>query len=447
MSHELRTPLDVIIGTAQLLSRPSHRARLREGLADISANGRQLLKMIDEVLDYSRGLIGRLSLAPEPVSWPDFLRGVQHNAEILAARNGNAATLTVDGERLEAVCLDERRLRQVLDNLIANAARHTRNGRIALACTIGPAQPDSRRMLAFSVTDTGEGIRPEDIERIFQPFERGSNSVRHGGKGAGMGLAISRQIIELMGGKLTAESTPGEGACFRFGMFVDPADMADAKAPALERLGGYAGAPRTILIADDEPGNRAILAAMLRDSGFIVIEAESGRAAAAEAARAPVDAVLTDQFMADGDGWHVLREIAQQRRGVPVVLISAAPPERPDGFPAEIAFAGHLLKPLDHSDVLRCLGNLLGLDWIETEAANPAPETPLQRPGNAALRDLRELVDAGRISDIVVWAENLKARNEACAPFADQVRDAARDLDFAALANLATRETAAGAET
>lgn len=440
MSHELRTPLDIIIGTAQLLSRPSHRARLDEGLADISANGRQLLKMIDEVLDYSRGIVGKLSLAPEPVNWPDFLNGVKHNAEILAARNRNTAALEIDGDELDAARLDVGRLRQVLDNLVANAARHTKNGRITLACKVGSARADGRRTIEFTVSDSGEGIRPEDIERIFQPFERGGNSVRHGGKGVGMGLAISRQLVELMGGRLTVESTPGKGASFHFHVIAEAADASSARPGLLEHVAGYAGTRRIVLVVDDEADNRAILATMLQDTGFTVIEAESGRSAVAKLDQVTVDAILTDQFMADGDGWYVLRKITEQQRDVPVVLISAAPPDRPAEFPAQFDFSGHLLKPLDHSKVLHLLGDLLGLDWLEADAAAPSDAKSLRRPSEADLRALRDMIEAGRISDIMIWAEELKARKQACEPFADQVYSAAHDLDLVALTDLAKGE-------
>jgi signal transduction histidine kinase/CheY-like chemotaxis protein len=438
MSHELRTPLDVIIGTAQLLSRPGHRARIEEGLADISANGRQLLKMIDEVLDYSRGLIGKLSIVPEPVAWPEFLRNLEHNARVLAARNGNVASLNVSGEALTGVRVDEKRLKQILDNLVANAARHTKNGFIRVDCSAGPALPDGGRQLEFAVSDSGEGILSEDIERIFQPFERGGNAVPHGGKGVGMGLAISRQLVELMGGKLTVESKPGKGASFRFQIVAEPADQADIKAPLMESISDYEGLRRTILVVDDEADNRAILAAMLRETGFDAIEADSGQAAVACCAKMEVDAVLTDQFMADGDGWFVLQRLTEQYPDLPIVLISAAPPNRPAGIPADIEFAETLLKPLDHSEVLRCLGDLLGLTWIETasEASIPAEPELAYRPSD--LEELREMIEAGRVSDIMVWAEELAARDQSCLPFAERVRTAAGELDFTALRELAS---------
>lgn len=437
MSHELRTPLDIIIGRVQLLTRPAHQATLAEGLAEISANGRQLLKMIDEVLDYSRGLVGKLALASDPVDWPAFLRGVEHDGAILAARNGNTASLNVSGERLQAIRIDERRLKQVLDNLVANAARHVQHGWIAIDCSAGPARADGKRQLEFAVRDSGEGIAPGDIERIFMPFERGGNSVRHGGRGVGMGLAISRQLVELMGGHLTIESALGKGATFRFQVIAAAADAAGIKAPVLDHIGGYAGPRRTVLVVDDEDDNRAIVAAMLRDSGFGVIEAASGQAAVSRLGEQPVDAVLTDQFMADGDGWHVLREAAGRHPGVPVLLISAAPPERPANLPAGINFQAHLLKPLNHTDVLQCLGRLLGLEWVAEAAKIPPMEaaSAIERPDESVLAALRAMIEAGQISDIKTWAQTVQAR---WPQFAERIDAAAKDLDFAALNELAS---------
>lgn len=443
MSHELRTPLDTILGTVQLLSRPSGPVRLAEGLTDIRDSGRHLLKMIDEILDHARGLAGRLILTPQPVDLREFLRGVEHNARVLAARNDNSFSLRLQGEPMHGVRLDDRRLRQILDNLLANAARHTKGGRIDLACVAGPAKADGTLCLDFAVTDSGEGIPLADQARIFLPFERGSRTVsRHGGKGAGMGLAISRQLVEMMGGRLTVESRPGQGASFRFRVVAEAAgELVAASAPAAA-YAGYAGDRRTLLVADDEAKSRNILARFLRDSGFDVLEAGSGREAIERCTTAPagVDLVLTDQFMADGDGWMVLRGLADLRPDVPVVLISAAPPDRPEDLPATQTFAASLLKPLDHAEVLRCIGDLLGLDLQQEQAGPPEPTdggAADARPGPAALDDLRRMIDSGQVTDIMGWAESLKASQPACGDFAERVRTAACTLDFPALNALA----------
>ncbi len=445
MSHELRTPLDTILGTVQLLRRSNRRVSLADGLTDIGDSGRHLLRLIDDILDHARGLAGRLTLIPDRVDLPAFLRGIEHHAGILAARGGNRFALRLEGEPAVPVRLDEGRLRQVLDNLLVNAARHTRDGTIALTCAVGRPGTDGAMPIDFAVQDSGEGISPADQERIFRPFERGGGKSRGGGSGLGpglgMGLTISRQIVERMGGRLEVDSRPGHGACFRFRIAAPPDTSQAASIPASDpaRWDDYHGPRRTILVADDKSGSRMALTALLEGCGFTVVTAASGREAVDLCATARPDVVLTDQFMADGDGWMVLAALAERRPGLPVVLISAAPPQRPDRFPSNTGFAAHLMKPLDHAAVLRCLGELLALTWIERQPVetNDASDRTAIPPPAEELDDLRVMVANGQISDIATWAERLKTRDPACAAFADRVAEAAHRLDFPALEKLA----------
>ncbi|WP_241911671.1 hybrid sensor histidine kinase/response regulator [Telmatospirillum siberiense] len=438
MSHELRTPLDTILGTAQLLTRVTTRARLAEGLADISESGRHLLKMIDDILDHARGLAHKLTMTRDPVDWPAFLRSVEHSGRILAAGNGNDFSLRASETQPDGLLIDEHRLRQILDNLLANAARHTKDGWIRVDCAARWA--GERLRLDFAVADSGEGIPLAEQKRIFLPFERGSRAAsRDGGKGTGMGLAISRQFVEMMGGRLTVESRPGSGACFRFHILAERADAAEITPIRAEQPthSGYLGPRRTILLVDDQEKNRSILARLLRENGFSVIEADSERTAIEQDAAA-VDAVLTDQFMAGGGGWMVLREMTARRPNLPVVLISAAPPERPDGIPDSVAFTAHLLKPLDHALLVRRIGELLGLTWIQ--AVSPAPQsTPpvaLIHPDPAEMRTLRAMVDNGQVTEIMAWANDLKKRDPRYAAFAETVHEAACQIDLPALTSL-----------
>lgn len=440
MSHELRTPLDTILGTTQLLSRETTRARLAEGLADIFESGRHLLKMIDDILDHARGLAHKLTMTRYPVDWPTFLRSVEHHGRILAARNGNDFSLHASGAQPDGVLIDEHRLHQILDNLLINAARHTTNGWIRVDCAT--KWTGERLRLDFAVADSGEGIPLAEQKRIFLPFERGSRAAsRDGGKGTGMGLAISRQFVEMMGGRLTVESRLGSGACFRFHILAERADPAEIAPIRAEQPvhSGYLGPRRTILLVDDQEKNRRILARLLRETGFAVIEADSERTAIEQDAAA-VDMVLTDQFMADGGGWMVLREMNARRPNLPVVLLSAAPPERPDGIPDTVAFAAHLLKPLDHALLLRRIGDLLGLTWIQAHspAPQPAPPAAQSHPDPAEMRTLRAMVDNGQVTDIMAWADDLKRHDPRCAAFAETVYEAACQVDLPALNSLAS---------
>lgn len=442
MSHELRTPLDTILGTVQSLSRPSGRSRLTEGLTDIGDSGRHLLKMIDEILDHARGLAGRLSLAPEPVDWEKFLHGIENRAQVLAARNNNHFSLHAEGELAGDLILDKRRLRQVLDNLLVNAARHTRNGWIRLDCSFTHPLADGSLTLNFTVTDNGEGIPLADQERIFLPFERGSGMTSNGdGRGAGMGLAISRQLVTMMGGTLTVDSRPGNGARFRFQVTAQTQERQQAPSSLAYHRVGDKGGQHTILVVEDEDKNLDILMTFLRESGFNVLQAKNGHQAVDQCRTTDaIDLVLTDQFMADGDGWMVLRRVGDLFPDVPVVLISAAPPERPADFPAGVGFAAHLLKPLEHTEVLQCIADLLGLDLERTDVSSEPSESiaplPLPRPDDGALDQLRIMIENGQVSEIVDWAESLTACQPAFRPFTDQITTAALTLDFPALRDL-----------
>jgi signal transduction histidine kinase len=445
MSHELRTPLDTILGNAQLLSRPgTHPSLMAEGLGAIQDSGRRLLRMIDDILDHARGLAGKLAIRPAPVDWPTFLRGVAFNAKSVAARQGNTFGLRQDGAAVRTLRLDEGRLRQILDNLIVNAARHTRGGHIELSCRVIPEH--GGYVLDLSVTDTGEGVAPEDQERIFLPFERGgAKSSRRGDKGLGMGLTISRQLAQMMGGRLTLHSEPGRGACFRFQVrttAVEVLPRAAAISPA------QAASGRKALLVDDEDDNRHVLAIFLRENGFDVLEAGSGRAAVALLEDAgDIDIVLTDQFMAGGDGWMVLQAARRLRPDIAVVSISAAPLERPAGIKA--AFDASFMKPLDHAALLQGVADLLGLDLDAGQAPASAPpcagERPQARPDAAAMDELRRMIGNGQVSEIMAWAEARKTIDPFCARFADEIGAAARRLDFETLNALAdVRDPGAG---
>lgn len=219
MSHELRTPLDTILSNVQLLMKKYADSQwLHDNLQHIQHSARHLLGMIDDILEYVRSESGTLRLEPEMVLWSAFLHEIHHNASLLAARQHNTLTLEYSGEVPPMVELDAARLRQILDNLVNNAARHTRQGHIRIACHVKPID-ESNVCTQWSVSDTGEGIASEDLLHIFQPFKRGRNTQRER-KGLGMGLAIAQQWVHAMGGDITVSSTPQQGSTFTFSIHL-----------------------------------------------------------------------------------------------------------------------------------------------------------------------------------------------------------------------------------
>jgi len=215
MSHELRTPLNTVIGAAHLLARGSIHLPLAEGLANILHSSRHLLTLIDQILDYARGQTGPLPLHLEPVNWEWLTQALEQNGRILAQASGNHFVMQVAGESIPPLFLDAGKLRQVIDNLLVNAARHTQHGQIELFCIARRLQPDhgvEAIQLTFVVADNGPGIPLADQARVFLPFAQG---LQNAGS-MGLGLAIARQWVEMMGGQLDLESRLSQGCRFSF---------------------------------------------------------------------------------------------------------------------------------------------------------------------------------------------------------------------------------------
>jgi signal transduction histidine kinase/CheY-like chemotaxis protein len=442
MSHELRSPLDSILGNAQLIAR-SASPTVRLQVAGIMESGRVLLRLIDDTLDYARGVAGSLRVEPEAISLDRFLRKIERRGRMLAAQQQNRFVLRSRGSgNLDGIRIDSIRLQQILENLLSNAARHTRNGEILVDCT-AQVQPDGSVQLEFAVADTGCGIPHNEQGRIFRPFERLGPESQYRGKGAGLGLPIARQFAELLGGELILDPTAERGACFRFSVRgkalsvgfrlpPEPLEAFDAQS--------YSGRRRTVLVVDDDQGSRAVCAQLLEDLGFVVHQAGSGDEAVAGLPRIPeLDLILTDQFMDRGDGWMLLDAANAARPDIPVILLSAAPPSPPANRTSSSCFSGHFLKPVDHAALLQLIGELLELDW-NGSAVDPHPppqesdavaETP---PG---LELLQRLVKVGHITAIESWADTLSQKHPVHARFAERVIRAARGVDVAALHSLA----------
>ena len=354
ISHDLRSPL---AGMVESLRQWRNGNRQRDYPALIESGVRQQLDLIDELLEFSRDELTELELIEAPGHLHFFLHGVAEQGALLAERRGNRFTTRFAEDLPALVRLDFRRLRQVLTNLIGNAAKFTVDGHIQLSVSAAPAAP-GRVWLMVTVEDSGIGIEPAERERLAQPFARGGNAAAYDGHG--LGLAIVTQILERMGSRLGIDAAPGGGS--RFGFVLDVAlakeDELEQEMPDIDGAGHpVEGAGRRILVVDDQAQSREMLCDLLDGFGFESVPAASGDEALAVLREQAVDLVVTDQFMPGMDGWTLLRTIRRERPALPVLLYSSLPP-RPAQQVGEVAFDDALLKPASGRELLERVDRL-----------------------------------------------------------------------------------------
>lgn len=355
ISHDLRSPLAGIIdGVRQW--RAGDRQRDYPGLIESSAH--QQLDLIDELLEFSRDELAELELVEASGYLHAFLQGLVEHAALLAEKRRNRFECRY-GEDLPAlVKLDFRRLRQVLMNLIGNAAKFTDDGYILFTVTAAPAS-HGKVSLHFMVEDSGIGIEPSEQERLSLPFARGSNAAQY--NGYGLGLAIVTQILERMGSRLNIEAAPSGGSRFGFALEVPLAEESELEPDLFDdeaAAGEINGADHTILVVDDNAQSREMLCDLLDGFGFESISAADGEQALALLREQAVSLIVTDQAMPGMDGWTLLQAVRRDHPQLPVLLYSALPPRRPQGFEA-LAFNDALLKPASGKQLLLRIHRLL----------------------------------------------------------------------------------------
>ena len=390
MTHELRTPLNSILGYAQILLRNAElRGPVREAVTTIQHSGQHMHALIDGLLDLARIEAGRLRLDPAPLPFGDFLSELVRMVQPQAEAKGLSFRLETQGRVPAWVQADAKRLRQVFINLLANAVRFTDRGGIVF-------RVDCRHeVVRFEVEDSGIGIAPQDQERIFQPFERGSAGRRASETGTGLGLTITHLLVELMGGELTVRSQLGQGSTFSVRMYLREVDAPAGRTTRhLRPVVGYVAPRRTLLVVDDQPIQRQLLASLLLPLGFLVREAASGREALEVLARERVDAVLLDINMDDLNGWQTAQLIRSGPAAprVPIIFVSADPFENRQDMLDAVGAQGFVSKPVVESELLERLEHTLELEWVHeshpeplVRAAAPDGRAQAQATGAAAL--------------------------------------------------------------
>jgi len=332
VSHELRTPLNGIIGMTQLVAVESLSPLQRQRLDVLRHSAEHLVTVIGDLLDLSRIEFDRIELNPQPTLIAQTVRDVTDLLQPVAEERGLSFEVIFDLGLPAAALMDASRVKQVLHNLIGNALKFTARGSVGLAVGM------SDGMLRFRVSDSGEGIPPEAIERIFDAFEQAPSSTAPVRSGAGLGLTISRRLARAMGGDVTCRSVPGSGTTFEFTIAFRPTPKTPTPRPSLseelaaagDSAAGPVARPGRVLVVEDNEVNALVVRGMLEQMGVGAELAVDGEQALARMSQVAFDLVLMDCQMPVLDGWEATRlwrareKRLRQKQRVPIVALTAS---------------------------------------------------------------------------------------------------------------------------
>ncbi len=408
ISHELRTPLNSILGYAQILDAdagiPDHR---RQAVSVIRRSGDHLLSLIEGTLDIARIEGGKLTLDKRPLDFPAFVREIVAMFEPQARDKGIAFDYQQLGELPASVRTDPRRLRQILINLLGNAVKFTASGGVVLRLKY------QREMAQFEIEDSGPGIPPEELERIFEPFSRGSAAHVGATGGTGLGLTIAKMLTDLMGGEMKVESRPGQGSLFQVRLYLPQIHNVQAASPRIRHV-GYVGVRQRILIVDNEATDREFLVNLLEPLGFQLAQAASGQECLDQIPRFKPHLICMDLAMPGMDGWETIRRLREGGLSdAEIVIISANAFDQGNDNEVGMHAEDFITKPVRIDDLLTWIGQRLKLEWVSAdvapEPASAPPPVEWHTPPPDALRALQAQIElgyprgiSGKLDDIAI---------------------------------------------
>ncbi len=403
MSHELRTPLNGILGYAQILQRSqSLTPKDKNGINIIDQCGSHLLTLINDILDLSKIEARKLELHPTALHLPSFLQSVVEINRIRAEQKGIDFNFEADNRLPVGIYADEKRLRQVLINLLGNAIKFTDHGGVTFKVE------SVAQKIRFQIQDTGVGMTPVQIEKIFLPFEQVGDRKKQA-EGTGLGLAITHKIVSMMGSQIEVRSILDQGSCFSFEVELPTAENW-AIASRVSHKGiitGYQGQQRKILVIDDRWENRSVLLHLLEPIGFEIVEARNGQEGMEQTLMSNPDLIITDLSMPVMDGFEFLQKLrSHPKLQHKIVLVSSASVFDSDRHKSLDA-GGHdfLPKPVQAETLLEQLQKHLQLDWIYSENdKNESQEmsaAAIHSPDISIVTQLAELAEDGDLDGIL----------------------------------------------
>ncbi|MDG1896817.1 MAG: response regulator [Fuerstiella sp.] len=370
MSHEIRTPMNGVMGMLELLSNTSISRHQAEHVSLAKQSADALLRVLNDILDFSKIEAGRLELESIPFQLRDVVGDTLQSLEIRTAEKHLELACHIRPDVPESLLGDPGRLRQIIINLVGNAIKFTQQGEIVVSITVHE-RTDSRVRLHFSVRDTGTGIPKDKQQRIFEAFGQADSSTTRQFGGTGLGLNISSQLIEMMGGRLTLDSDEGLGTDFSFQVDFSTAAASTAVDAPPKSLQGI-----NVLVVDDNSTNRLILKEILSDKKMQVASAEGASAALeilvqASSGAHPIQVVLLDMMMPDTDGLMLAEQIQNDSRlrGIPLILLSSSSAQQYAKQYAALGIVAQLRKPVKQAELLSQILQSLGL--AEAEQTRP----------------------------------------------------------------------------
>jgi PAS domain S-box-containing protein len=362
MSHELRTPLNAIIGYAEILKEDAEDAGQEDMLPDltkIETAGKHLLRLINDILDLSKIEAGRMEVFVEPVNVPNLIDEVRSLAMPIALNNNNRLEVVIGADIVEFQT-DHTKLKQSLLNLVSNASKFSKDGKVTISVERRTAAQGSE--LVFRVADTGIGMTPAQLAKLFQPFTQADSSTTRLFGGTGLGLAITKRFCGLLGGDVSVQSEPGKGSVFTIALPTTlPSTVVKPQVKAsssVQRTEGPIGGA-TVLLVDDDPQIHDLIGTMLVREGYRVLHATSGPEAITRAREEAPGVILLDIMMPHVDGWTVLSTLKEDPAlaEIPVVFVSMLD-ERPLGL--SLGAAEFLTKPVDRARLVQTVARHIG---------------------------------------------------------------------------------------
>ncbi|WP_177428707.1 hybrid sensor histidine kinase/response regulator [Candidatus Venteria ishoeyi] len=447
MSHELRTPLNGILGYTQILRRHTSLSEVQQNhVHTIEHSGKHLLNLINDVLDIAKVEAGKVSLQRDKFNFASFLQAITALIRIQAEQKEIAFITDFAPDLPENIYADEKRLQQILINLLGNAVKFTDIGQVTFAVkNLGKDAGNSQKvanlhpaMLHFSVEDTGPGIPPADVGRIFKIFHQAAGETQNK-PGTGLGLTISQKLAHLMGSEIKLSTVIGQGTTFYLVLNVPAQGTADNFTTHVERVKkiriGYRGAVQSILVVDDMIVNRAFLITVLTALGFKTYEAETGEAAQRLLAQVKPHMLITDIRMPGMDGESLIRHVRTSQTRLPIIAISASVYAENRQHCLDAGANTFLAKPLDIDDLLDVMAKHLDLVWIYQKRQKQGRNIPLAIviPPSDVVSLLLKKIELGDIEGIAVQLTDIKNMSTDYQNFVTKSRQLLDDFDLLGL--------------